>query len=123
MKGLVALVLSVALVDSLNPSTMGPAVYLATRKHAARSLLGFTLGVFAVNVAAGLVLTLGPGQAILAAVPTWESTPSTCSRSSSAWRLSHSGVCFGPSATASPTRSYPRSLSDMAPRLHWERES
>ncbi len=69
MKGLVALVLSVALVDSLNPSTMGPAVYLATRKHTARSLLGFTLGVFAVNVAAGLVLTLGPGQAILAAVP------------------------------------------------------
>ena len=69
MKGLVALVLSVALVDSLNPSTVGPAVYLATRKHAARSLLGFRLGVFAVNVAAGLVLTLGPGQAILAAVP------------------------------------------------------
>ena len=70
MKGLVALVLSVALVDSLNPSAVGPAVYLATRKHAVRSLLGFTLGVFSVNLAAGLVLTLGPGQAILAAVPT-----------------------------------------------------
>lgn len=69
MKGLLALVLSVALADSLNPSTVGPAVYLATRKHAARSLLGFTLGVLAVNVAAGLLLTLGPGQAILAAVP------------------------------------------------------
>jgi cytochrome c biogenesis protein CcdA len=69
MKGLLAVVLSVALVDSLNPSTVGPAVYLATRKHAARSLLGFTLGVLAVNVSAGLVLTLGPGQAILAAIP------------------------------------------------------
>jgi cytochrome c biogenesis protein CcdA len=69
MKGLVALVLSVAIVDSLNPSTVGPAVYLATRKHAVRSLLGFTPGVFAVNLAAGLLLTLGPGQAILAAVP------------------------------------------------------
>ena len=69
MKGLVALVLSVAVVDSLNPSTVGPAVYLATRKHAVRSLLGFTFGVFAVNVAAGLLLTFGPGQAILAAVP------------------------------------------------------
>src|SRR5436309_1702236 len=69
MRALVALVLSVGLVDSLNPSTVGPAVYLATRKYALRSLLGFTLGVFAVNVAAGLVLTLGPGQAILAAVP------------------------------------------------------
>jgi cytochrome c biogenesis protein CcdA len=69
MKGLVALVLSVGVVDSLNPSTVGPAVYLATRKHAVRSLLGFTLGVLAVNVAAGVLLTLGPGQAILAAVP------------------------------------------------------
>src|SRR5436309_11824807 len=69
MRALLALVLSVGLVDSLNPSTVGPAVYLATRKYALRSLLGFTLGVFAVNVAAGLVLTLGPGQAILAAVP------------------------------------------------------
>lgn len=70
MKGVIALVLSVALVDSLNPSTVGPAVYLATRKRAARSLLGFTLGVFTINVAAGLLLTLGPGQAILAAIPT-----------------------------------------------------
>ena len=69
MKGLVALVLSVAAVDSLNPSTVAPAVYLATRMHAVRSLLGFTLGVFAVNVVAGLVLTLGPGQVILAAIP------------------------------------------------------
>jgi cytochrome c biogenesis protein CcdA len=69
MRGLTALVLSVAIVDSLNPSTVGPAVYLATRRHAVRSLLGFTLGVFAVNVAAGLLLTFGPGQAILAAVP------------------------------------------------------
>ena len=70
MKGLVALVLSVAAVDSLNPSTVGPAVYLATRTHAVRSLLGFAIGVFAVNLFAGLVLTLGPGQAILAAIPT-----------------------------------------------------
>lgn len=70
MKGLIALVFSVALVDSLNPSAVGPAVYLATRKNAVRSLLGFTAGVFAVNLAAGLVLTLGPGQAILAAIPT-----------------------------------------------------
>jgi hypothetical protein len=69
MKELVILVSSVAIVDSLNPSTVGPAVYLATRKHAVRGTLGFTLAVFAVNVVAGLVLTLGPGQAILAAVP------------------------------------------------------
>jgi cytochrome c biogenesis protein CcdA len=69
MKGLVALVLSIAIADSLNPSTVGPAVYLATRKHAARGLQGFTVGVFAVNVGAGLLLVLGPGQAILAAVP------------------------------------------------------
>jgi cytochrome c biogenesis protein CcdA len=69
MKGLVALVLSVAIVDSLNPSTVGPAVYLATLRHAARGLVGFILGVFVVNLAAGIVLVLGPGQAVLAAVP------------------------------------------------------
>ena len=44
-------------------------MYLATRQHAARSVLGFTLGVFAVNATAGVLFTLGPGQAVLAAVP------------------------------------------------------
>src|SRR5437660_818555 len=66
---LVALVVSVGIVDSLNPSTIGPALFLATAPDGARRLAGFTAGVLAVALAGGLVLTLGPGQAILAAVP------------------------------------------------------
>jgi cytochrome c biogenesis protein CcdA len=66
---LVALVVSVGIVDSLNPSTIGPALFLVTAPDGARRLVGFTAGVLAVALAGGLVLTLGPGQAILAAVP------------------------------------------------------
>ncbi|HEV7133119.1 MAG TPA: GAP family protein [Gaiellaceae bacterium] len=69
MLALIALVVSVGVVDSLNPSTIGPALYLVTLPDGARQLAGFTGGVLAVALAGGLVLTLGPGQAILAAVP------------------------------------------------------
>src|SRR5947199_520642 len=69
MLALVALVISVGIVDSLNPSTVGPALYLATAPDGTRRLAGFTAGILAVGLAGGLVLTLGPGQAILAAVP------------------------------------------------------
>ena len=69
MLALIALVVSVGLVDSLNPSTVGPALYLATAPHGTRRLAGFAAGILAVGLAGGLVLTLGPGQAILAAVP------------------------------------------------------
>jgi cytochrome c biogenesis protein CcdA len=69
MKKLIALIVSIAVVDSLNPSTVGPAIYLATRRHAVRTTSSFTAGVFGVNLAAGLVLTLGPGQLIIAAIP------------------------------------------------------
>ncbi len=69
MLALVALVVSVGIVDSLNPSTIGPALYLVTAPNGARCLAGFTAGILAVAFAGGLALTLGPGQAILAAVP------------------------------------------------------
>ncbi len=69
MLALVALVVSVGIVDSLNPSTIGPALYLVTAPNGARCLTGFTAGILAVAFAGGLALTLGPGQAILAAVP------------------------------------------------------
>jgi len=66
---LIALVTAVGLIDSANPSTIGPALYLATGSAARRQLAAFTGGVFVVQVAAGLILILGPGQAILAAAP------------------------------------------------------
>ena len=69
MLALILLAVSVGLADSVNPSTIGPALYLATGPEATRRLVLFTVGVFAVYCAGGLALAAGPGQAILAAVP------------------------------------------------------
>jgi cytochrome c biogenesis protein CcdA len=66
---LLVLVLLIGFVDSLNPATVAPALYLAGGREAHRSLLGFIAGVFFVNLAGGVVLALGPGQAILAIAP------------------------------------------------------
>jgi len=63
------LVLAIGIVDSLNPSTIAPALYLAAGRSPHKSLLGFIAGVLAVNLLGGLLLTLGPGQAILALAP------------------------------------------------------
>jgi cytochrome c biogenesis protein CcdA len=66
---LAILVVSVGLADSLNPSTIGPALYLATAPKRALRVIQFTAGVFAVNLAVGLVLTIGPGRLLLGLVP------------------------------------------------------
>jgi cytochrome c biogenesis protein CcdA len=60
---------SIGLADSLNPSTLGPALFLATTQRPARRVTLFTLGVFAVNLVAGIVLTLGPGRLVLGLIP------------------------------------------------------
>lgn len=69
MRALVLLVVSIALLDSMNPSTLGPALFLATRKDAERRIGGFSLGVFAVNLLGGSFLTLGPGRLLILALP------------------------------------------------------
>jgi cytochrome c biogenesis protein CcdA len=61
---LALLVLSIGIADSINPSTVAPALYLALGRDAVRSLAGFTAGVFAVYFAGGVVLTLGPLSAV-----------------------------------------------------------
>jgi cytochrome c biogenesis protein CcdA len=66
---LFGLVLIVGIADSANPSTLAPALYLAAGPTPLRGLAGFIMGVFSVNLVAGLVLMLGPGQALLALVP------------------------------------------------------
>jgi cytochrome c biogenesis protein CcdA len=66
---LIGLVVAIALVDSLNPTTVGPALYLATAPNARRSVAAFTAGVLAVSLVGGLVLTFGPGQLLIDAVP------------------------------------------------------
>ena len=65
MGALTALVLSVAAVDSLNPSTVAPALYLAAAPHALRAVAMFTLGVWTVSTIGGLVLLFGPGRSLL----------------------------------------------------------
>ncbi len=68
MLTLVILVVSIAAIDSLNPSTLATASFLAVGRHAVRDVALFLLGVFAVSLAGGLALALGPGQALLAVV-------------------------------------------------------
>jgi cytochrome c biogenesis protein CcdA len=65
MVGLVLLVASIALADSINPSTVIPALWLC-RSRSSSPLASYTLGVFAVYLAGGLVLALGPGPALIA---------------------------------------------------------
>src|SRR5580692_4202263 len=64
-----AVVLVIAAVDCLNPSTIAPSLYLATAPSAVRKLVSFTLGVFAVNALGGLVILLGPGQVLVGLIP------------------------------------------------------
>jgi cytochrome c biogenesis protein CcdA len=66
---LLTLVVSIALADSVNPSTIGPGLYLASGTRPRSSVTQFTAGVFAVNLLGGMVIALGPGQAVLALVP------------------------------------------------------
>jgi cytochrome c biogenesis protein CcdA len=69
MLRLIALVVSIGLADSLNPSTIAPALYLAAGERHGRELVQFTVGVFAVYFAGGALIALGPGQLVLSLVP------------------------------------------------------
>lgn len=70
MLRLIGLVVSIGLADSMNPSTIAPGLYLALGPQARAGLVQFTLAVFAINLVGGAVIALGPGQALLAIVPT-----------------------------------------------------
>ena len=65
MLKILALVVTVALGDSLNPSTIGPALFIASGKRARLAVLEFTLAVFVVHFAGGAILLLGPGHLLL----------------------------------------------------------
>jgi cytochrome c biogenesis protein CcdA len=64
---LAAVVVSIALADSVNPTTVIPALYLATGPHPGRTVLGFAAGFFAVNAVGGL-LALGLGNRVAGVV-------------------------------------------------------
>lgn len=65
----IGVAISVGLADSLNPSTVGPALYIATGRQRVWRVTQFTIGVFSVTVAGGVVLTIGPGRLVLGLVP------------------------------------------------------
>lgn len=64
-----AVALLIGIGDSVNPSTVGPALYLSTGARARHNITGFLVGLLAVNLAAGLLIMLGPGQLLLSIVP------------------------------------------------------
>ncbi len=69
MKALALLVLGIALVDGLNPSTIAPALVLAVKRRGVVLVSLFTLGVFVPSLAAGLLVVAGPGQALIDLIP------------------------------------------------------
>lgn len=66
MPALTLLVASIALADSINPSTVVPAIWMARSPGA--HLVSFALGAFIVYTAGGLVLVFGPGPALMGAL-------------------------------------------------------
>jgi cytochrome c biogenesis protein CcdA len=69
MLRLIGLVISIGLADSVNPTTIAPALYLAAGEHPRRQVLQFTVAVFAVYLVGGLVIALGPGELLLTLIP------------------------------------------------------
>ena len=69
MLTLALLVISIGLVDSINPSTVAPALLLATQRHAQARVASFTFGVFAVTFVGGVLIVIGPGRLLLDELP------------------------------------------------------
>jgi cytochrome c biogenesis protein CcdA len=69
MLRLIGVVISIGLADSLNPTTIAPALYLATGTHPRARVAEFTIAVFLVYLAGGALIALGPGQLVLSLVP------------------------------------------------------
>lgn len=69
MLRVLGVVISIGLADSMNPSTIAPALYLATGEAPVRNLIEFTAAVFAVCLLGGALIVLGPGEALLSLVP------------------------------------------------------
>jgi cytochrome c biogenesis protein CcdA len=66
---LIGIAISIGLADSLNPTTVAPALYLATGQRARERVIEFTIGVFAVYLVGGIAIALGPGQLLLSLIP------------------------------------------------------
>jgi cytochrome c biogenesis protein CcdA len=69
MQHALALVIGIGLLDAANPATVVPALYLAAGPNGVKSVAGFLAGFAAANMALGVLLTLGPGEAIKRHIP------------------------------------------------------
>jgi cytochrome c biogenesis protein CcdA len=69
MLRLIGVVISIGLADSVNPTTIAPALYLATGEHPRARVTEFTVAVFLVYFVGGALIALGPGQLLLSIVP------------------------------------------------------
>ena len=74
MLGALGVVIVIGLADSLNATTIGPALYLATARGRAGPVIAFAAGVFAVSFVSGIAVVLGFGQLVLGAVPDLSAT-------------------------------------------------
>ena len=63
------LVISIGLVDSLNPSTIAPALYLAAGERPRIRVMEFTISVFVVFLAGGALIAIGPGALLRHVIP------------------------------------------------------
>ncbi len=64
-----AIVIGIGLLDSANPATIVPGLYLAAGPNGVKSLAGFLAGFAAANLALGIAIALGPGEAIKRHIP------------------------------------------------------
>lgn len=69
MLRLIGVVISFGLADSLNPTTIAPALYLAAGERPVGRVFEFTLGVFAVYFLGGAAIAVGAGQLIRPLIP------------------------------------------------------
>jgi cytochrome c biogenesis protein CcdA len=66
---LAGIAISIGLADSLNPTTIAPALYLAAGPRPRENVARFLVGVFLVYLLGGAIIALGPGQLLLSLVP------------------------------------------------------
>jgi cytochrome c biogenesis protein CcdA len=69
MLRLLVLMISIGLADSINPSTIAPALYLAAGERPRTRVAEFTVAVFLVYLAGGALIALGGGALVRNAVP------------------------------------------------------
>ncbi len=69
MLRLLGIAISVGLADSLNPTTIAPALYLASGQRARERVAEFTFAVFLVYFLGGLAIAVGPGALLLSLIP------------------------------------------------------